>query len=207
MMTRRLTALLMTGLLLFTALPSGAAGEPVATPLEGTIAQVAHPSTTSSLLSESNTRTQLKLQELLYEHQANQALILADHALETESDNGDLLFLKARALAQLERRSEAITILKNITERFPEMAAPYNNLAALYAASNDLDDARRTLEKAIHAQPNYALAQENLGDVYLALAKAAYARARTLNPNNRALKLKADKLNFNSPKETTHGPS
>ncbi len=214
---RRHSALFITTGLALAAVFSVKADEPAVSPTSGPIAQVAHPSTTSSLLSESNTRVLLKLQALLHDHQSTQALALANQTLVDQPDNGDILFLKASALTQLKKRSEAITVLKNLTERFPEMAAPYNNLASLYAAEGNLDDARRSLEKCIRAQPNYGIAQENLGDVYLALAQAAYTRALQLNPNDRALKLKIDKIKtdpfkndkptLTQPKEPSHGPS
>ncbi|NDU90580.1 MAG: tetratricopeptide repeat protein [Ferrovum sp.] len=157
----------------------------------------AHPSTSSTPASEAPLplHVPLALQSLLHDHHPQQALALANRSLEEQPDEGDVLFLKAIALTQLKRKDEAIVILKNLTERFPEMGAPYNNLGALYAAQGQLDDARAILEKGVASQPNYAIAFENLGDVYLALARRSYAQALKLNPNNRTLKLKADKLN------------
>ncbi len=157
----------------------------------------AHPSTSSAPPSEAPLppHVPLVLQSLLHDHHPQQALTLANRSLEEQPDDGDVLFLKAVALTQLKHKDEAIVILKNLTERFPEMGAPYNNLGALYAAQGQLDDARAILEKGVASQPNYAIAFENLGDVYLALARRSYAQALKLNPTNRPLKLKADKLN------------
>ena len=47
-----------------------------------------------------------------------------------------------------------------------------------------LDRARTALENAVRALPGYALAQENLGDVYLRMAARAYERAGQLDPRN-----------------------
>jgi cytochrome c-type biogenesis protein CcmH/NrfG len=43
------------------------------------------------------------------------------------------------------------------------------------------------LESALRANPGYAVAHENLGDVYALLASQAYARASKLDPANAAL--------------------
>jgi len=40
------------------------------------------------------------------------------------------------------------------------------------------------LVQAVRALPGYALAQENLGDVYLRMAARAYERAGQLDPRN-----------------------
>ncbi|NDU86050.1 MAG: tetratricopeptide repeat protein [Ferrovum sp.] len=168
-----------------------------ATTLSATVTPEAHPNTTPNPPSQVATspHVTLTLQQLLHDHQYDQALTLADHTLEDQPDNGQVLFLKALALTQLHRTDDAIVLLKNLTERFPEMVATYNNLAALYASQGHLEDARATLEKGVRAQPNYATAYENLGDVYAALARQSYARALKLDPANRPLKLKAEKLN------------
>ncbi|HEY9025308.1 MAG TPA: tetratricopeptide repeat protein, partial [Burkholderiaceae bacterium] len=70
---------------------------------------------------------------------------------------------------------------------YPDLPEPYNNLAALYAANGDYGRARVTLEQAVRANPGYAIAHENLGDVYAALASQSYAKARQLDPTNAAL--------------------
>lgn len=63
---------------------------------------------------------------------------------------------------------------------YPELPEPYNNLAALYAKHGRYDDARSALVTATHANPNYGLAYENLGDLYLRLAAESYKRAQSL---------------------------
>ncbi len=67
--------------------------------------------------------------------------------------------------------------LVEITQQFPELPEPWNNLAALYVRRDELDQARRALEQAIMINPKYAVAQANLGDVQMSLALRAYQRA------------------------------
>ena len=61
------------------------------------------------------------------------------------------------------------------------------SLAVLLASQNQIDKAREALELAVRANPDYATAQENLGDLYAKLASLAYIRALQLEPGNAAL--------------------
>jgi ketosteroid isomerase-like protein len=63
---------------------------------------------------------------------------------------------------------------------------PYNNLAVLYAQQKQYDKARTALEMAIRTHPSYAIAYENLGDVYAKLASQAYDKALQLDSANSA---------------------
>ena len=63
-------------------------------------------------------------------------------------------------------------------------------LAVMLAAEGNLDGARSALESAVRALPGYALAQENLGDVYLRMAARAYERAAQLDPKASAAREK-----------------
>lgn len=67
--------------------------------------------------------------------------------------------------------------LQQLTQDYPELPEPHNNLAALYAAQGRMDMALLSLKAALAARPDYTLALENLGDVYLQLAQQAYAKA------------------------------
>lgn len=99
-------------------------------------------------------------------------------------------FLKGLILAEQGKSSEAIHIFTALTEDYPELAEPYNNLAVLYAAQNKFDDAKSALEMAIRSHPNYATAHENLGDIYAKMASMAYGKASQLDANNLLVKTK-----------------
>ncbi len=71
-----------------------------------------------------------------------------------------------------------------LTRTIPELPEPYNNLAVLYAGQGDYDKARKALEMAIRTHPSYAVAHENLGDIYATLASQAYDKALQLDSNN-----------------------
>src|SRR6202012_3985439 len=89
-------------------------------------------------------------------------------------------FKRATVLARLNRDDDAIAAFTEITQAYPELPEPYNNLAALYAKKGRYEDARAALETAVKANPGYALAYDNLGDLYLRLARESYKRAQTL---------------------------
>lgn len=86
------------------------------------------------------------------------------------------------ALAEAGRDAEAMAVYRRLIEDHPELPEPYNNLAVLQARAGDTDAARASLEAAVRARPDHALAQENLGDIYATLAARAWQRARSTDP-------------------------
>ncbi len=111
------------------------------------------------------------------------ALERADQFLATHPKDAQMRFHKAVILGDARRTLEAIAVLEQLTEDYPGLAEPYNNLAALYAARGDYAMARAALEQALRLKPAYATAHENLGDVYAALAGQSYATALRLDPD------------------------
>lgn len=95
-------------------------------------------------------------------------------------------FIKGLILTEQKKVPEAIQVFTSLTEDFPELPEPYNNLAVLYASLGNYDKAKAALELAIHTHPSYATAHENLGDIYAQLARRAYDKALQLDKNNAA---------------------
>lgn len=119
------------------------------------------------------------------------ALTKADQRLAANPRDPQLRFLRGVAQADSGKPADAITTFTKLTEEYPELPEPYNNLAVLYANQNQLDKARTALEMAIRTNPSYATAHENLGDIYAKLASQAY---------NKALQLDATHANSVKPK-------
>ena len=151
--------------------------------------------------------------EVIRLHQSGdsvQALLLADKLLTARPKDAQLRFSKGLVLAESHRTTEAIDVFQKLTEDFPELAEPHNNLAALHAARGEYDLARLALEQALRSNPRYATAQENLGDVYAMLASRAYARASALDPGSNQIPRKLElvrellngKSNASAPKST-----
>lgn len=99
-------------------------------------------------------------------------------------------FLKGLILAEQGKAPEAIKVYVGLTEDYPELPEPYNNLAVLYASQNQLDKAQKALEMAISTHPSYATAHENLGDIYARMASQAYDKALQLDKANAAAQTK-----------------
>ncbi|MEO8056965.1 MAG: tetratricopeptide repeat protein [Burkholderiales bacterium] len=121
---------------------------------------------------------------LHYSGQSAAAMRRADEFLANSPKDPPMRFLKGVMLADAKRYPEAIEVFQKLTEDYPDLAEPYNNLAAIYAATGDYIKARATLEQALRTNPGYATAHENLGDVYATLAAQSYARALQLDPRN-----------------------
>lgn len=113
-----------------------------------------------------------------------EALNKAEQYLTAKPRDPQMRFLKGVILAETGKSTDAINTFVKLTEEFPELPEPYNNLAVLYASQNQFDKARIALEMAIRTNPSYATAHENLGDVYAKLASQAYSKALQLDSNN-----------------------
>lgn len=119
-------------------------------------------------------------------NQGNQAAALdkVNSYLKRNPKDAEALFMKGVILVELGQNDNAISTFNNLTNEFPNLPEPYNNLAVLYADKGDYDKARRSLEKAIKTHPSYATAHENLGDIYARLASEAYNKAFKLDSSN-----------------------
>jgi tetratricopeptide (TPR) repeat protein len=99
-------------------------------------------------------------------------------------------FLKGLILTEQSKPNDAIKVFTALTDDYPELPEPYNNLAVLYASQGQYDKARKALEMAIRTHPSYAIAHENLGDVYAKMASEAYDKALQLDRGNAAAQTK-----------------
>lgn len=116
-----------------------------------------------------------------------EALVKADQYLAGKPRDPQMRFLKGVILRDTGKTAEAIATFTRLTEDFPELPEPYNNLAVLYAGQSQYDKARTALEMAIRTNPSYSTAHENLGDVYAKLASQAYSKALQLDTENQAV--------------------
>jgi tetratricopeptide (TPR) repeat protein len=128
--------------------------------------------------------------KLLKTGQISQAAQKVDAALVTRPKDAQLRFLKGLILTEQSKQTEAIAVFSKLTDDYPELPEPYNNLAVLYASNGQYDKARAALEMAIRTNPTYGTAHENLGDVYAKLASQAYDKALQLDSANSGAKLK-----------------
>lgn len=146
---------------------------------------------------------------LLRQGKADQALAKADAYIAGKPRDPQMRFLRGVILTEQRKQTDAVEVFTALTQDFPELPEPYNNLAALYAAQSQFDKARAALEMAIKLNPDYATAHENLGDVYARLAAQSYARALKLEAGNTTVppKLTLVRQMFGAPAPDTLPPA
>lgn len=107
-----------------------------------------------------------------------EALAKADAAIAAEPRAAQMRFLKGVMLTESKREDEALQVFVALTQDYPELADPYNNLAVIYASKGQLQNALAALHGALRNDPKHRAARENLGDLYLVLAQQAWVEAR-----------------------------
>ena len=128
--------------------------------------------------------------KLFKQGQHGQALDKVNTFLASKPKDAQARFLKGLILTEQGKSADAIKIFTALTEDYPELPEPYNNLAVLYASQGQYDKAKLSLEMAIRTHPSYATAHENLGDIYAKMASQAYDRALQLDRSNAATQTK-----------------
>jgi len=147
-------------------------------------------------LPESSTQAAERLERQIDQGGAAEALIEIDRRLaerKASTISGTdvrLVFLRARALAALDRIDDAANVYRQMTIDFPELPEPWNNLAVLLVSQNRLEPAAEALRMALRTWPDYPVAQANLGDVLLLQARAAYQRAAELGMSGASMQVR-----------------
>lgn len=134
-------------------------------------------------------------QTLINAGQFDQALQRLDSHLSSAPQDAEARFTRGLVLVRLNRTDDAIKAFTELTRDYPQLPEPYNNLAVIYAQQGDYEKSRDALEAALATHPSYGVAHENLGDIYAALAAAAYNRALTLDQNNPSARAKLNLIN------------
>lgn len=113
-----------------------------------------------------------------------------DGVLASDARNPQARFLKGVLQADQSETDAAIATFQQLTEDYPELPEPYNNLAVIWAQRGEYEKARKALETALLTRPEYAIAHENLGDIYSRLAGVEYERATALDKTNKSAQTK-----------------
>ncbi|WP_028605764.1 tetratricopeptide repeat protein [Ottowia thiooxydans] len=135
-----------------------------------------------------------EVNRLLNAGQTSEALARADKYIAANPRDPQMRFVRSQVLQKSGRSGDAEAVLTQLTQDYPELAEPWNNLAVLHAGRGELEKARAALEIAVRQDPNYATALENLGDVQARLASQSYEKARKLNGDNPRLGPKIEAL-------------
>ena len=141
----------------------------------------------SLLISVAHADEYADVSQLIKAGKLSEALAKADQYLASKPRDPQMRFIKGVIQRDAGKTTDAIGTFTRLTEDYPELPEPYNNLAVLYASQTQFDKARTALEMAIRTNPSYATAHENLGDVYAKLASQAYTKALQLDTNNQGV--------------------
>lgn len=135
-----------------------------------------------------------EITQLLRAGRVDAASAKVDSMLARNPKDAQARFLKGLVLTDQGKTDDALLAFRSLTDDYPELPEPYNNLGSLYAATGQFDKARIALESAIAANPSYTTAYENLGDLYARMAGQAYDKVLRVDRNNAAVQTKAAAL-------------
>ena len=140
---------------------------------------------------------------LLADKKYAEAIVVLDGLSADRPREPQARFLKGVALADSGKTDDAILLYMGLVADFPELPEVRNNLAVLYAQKGNYEGALDELTAAILAAPDYAIAYENLGDVYARLAGSNYEKAIARDAKNKTappkLKLVREVLGLRAP--------
>ena len=134
----------------------------IACPAWSQVSTAVPPQTIGTLSTDREPPTDLQqVQQLIVSKRLPQALARADEHLVKNPRDAQMRFVRGVILTEMKQTEQAREVFQKLTEEFPELPEPYNNLAVIYASEG------------------------RLGDIYLQMAADAYQRASKLDPANR----------------------
>lgn len=101
-------------------------------------------------------------------------------------------FLRAVVLMDMQRSDEALAAFTVLSQEYPELPEPFNNIALLQVRAGRPELARQALETALRNDPGHRAARTNLGEVHLMLAVQAWQQAASHAPLDPRLQRKLD---------------
>ena len=120
------------------------------------------------------------------------ALARAEAGAAAKPRDVQLRFLQGVVLMDLQRDDAAFTVFTQLTQEYPELPDPYNNIALLQVRAGQLEQAQQSLESALRGNPNHRTARANLGQVHLMLAAKAWEMVAANGPIDPSLQRRLD---------------
>ncbi len=134
------------------------------------------------------------VRKLLRQAKYPQALLLVNKALATNPRDPQMRFWQGFIFEQLGQPDMALLVYLDLTREYPELAEPFNNLGVIYASKGDYPNAKAALDNALRANPNYAAAHENMGDLLVNMARQSYERSLGIEPGQRGISQKIEQI-------------
>jgi Flp pilus assembly protein TadD len=123
-----------------------------------------------------------------------QVLQLTQQALSQTPRDPKIRFWQALAQEKLGQADQAMQGYRTLTQDFPELPEPHNNLGTLLLKQGDLDGAQLAFQEALRMDAQYPQALENLADVLNMQAKRLYQKALQASPDKLRLTQKINSL-------------
>ena len=120
------------------------------------------------------------------------ALARVEQAVATRPRDVQLRFLQAVVLMESRRDDAALALFMQLSQEFPELPDPHNNIALLHARGGRLEAALAEIQEALRTEPGHRTARANLGQLYLLLAVKAWEDLALSGPIEPALKTRLD---------------
>ena len=120
------------------------------------------------------------------------ALRAADAAVQADTRDAQPRFLRAVVLMDLQRSADALAAFTLLSQEYPELPEPFNNIALLQVRAGQLELARQALETALRNDPGHREARSNLGEVHLMLAVQAWQQVAGSGPVDPRLQRRLD---------------
>ena len=130
--------------------------------------------------------------KLLKQEKFSDALVSIELYLTDHPNDPQMKFWRAFLLNKKGDTLQSLALYREITQQYPELAEPHNNLGMILAQLGELEEAKLEFEMALREQPDMALAMENLSQVYLLLTEQTLQKALELNPKSRTLAAKLE---------------
>jgi tetratricopeptide (TPR) repeat protein len=134
------------------------------------------------------------VRKMLRQAKYPQALVLVNKGLVTNPRDPQMRFWQAYIFERQGQADAALKVYLGLSQEYPELAEPHNNLGVLYAAKGDYPNAKASLDAALRANPNYAAAHENMGDLLVNMARQSYERSLAITPKQSEPAQKIERL-------------
>lgn len=115
------------------------------------------------------------------------ALVGAEAGVASRPGDAQSRFVLGVVLMDMGRDAQALAVFNELSQTYPELPDPMNNIALLQARAGQLESARQSLEVALRNDPAHRAARINLGQVHLMLAAQAWTQAAAATPGDSAL--------------------
>jgi tetratricopeptide (TPR) repeat protein len=118
-----------------------------------------------------------QVQQLLEQQNYVDAANAGEQLLLQSPEHARTRFLTAYAYQMSAQTDKAVMLYQDLIKDNPDLPEPRNNLAMIYLAQGDYDRASQLLVEALNTSPSYAIAYDNLSQIYKGIASEAYRRA------------------------------